>query len=87
VSDEQAGSFQPRDVPTQQSLLKGLLVLHRLVRDLAGVVILVAGWRVRVRVVLGEDAGAVVDGEDQDRLDAEERKRARHDGGGVDWIE
>jgi hypothetical protein len=63
---------------TQQPLLERLLVLHRLVRDLAWVVVLVAGRRVRVRVVLGEDARAIVDGEDEERLDAEEGEGARH---------
>lgn len=57
---------------TQQPLLEGLLVLHRLVCDLARVVILVACGRVRVRVVLGQDARTVIDGEDQNGLDTEE---------------
>ena len=75
------GAVHGPSLRTQESLLKRLLVLHRLVCDLAGIVVLVAGWRVRVRVVLGEDARAIVDGEDQDRLDAEEGERARHGGG------
>lgn len=36
-----------------------------------------------VRVVFGEDAGAIVDGKDEDRLDAEEGQRARHIGGAI----
>ena len=79
----QTRSLKHQREHTQQALLKGLLVLDRLVCNLARVVILVPGRRVRVRVVLGEDAGAVVDGEDQDRLDAEEGKRARHGGARV----
>mgnify|MGYP004501196623 CR=1 FL=1 len=71
------------DRRTEQSLLERLLVLDRLVCNLAGVVALGAVGRVGVRVVLGEDARAVVDGEHQDGLDAEERERARHGGGGV----
>jgi hypothetical protein len=64
--------------PTQQSLLKCLLVLHRLVRLLTREVG-VDAWRwVRVRVVLGEDAGAIVNREDENRLDAEEGQRTRH---------
>lgn len=63
---------------TQQSLFKGLLVLDRLVCNLAGVVVVVAGGRVWVGVVLGEDARAIVDGEDEDGLDAEEGERPRH---------
>jgi len=58
---------------TQQSLFECLLVLYRLVCHLARVVVLVAGGRMWVGVVLGEDAGAIVNGEDEDRLDAEER--------------
>jgi hypothetical protein len=75
---------------TQQSLLERLLVLDRLVRYLTGEVGVDARRRVRVRVVLGEDARAIVDCEDEDRLDAEERQGARHgavcvyvEGGGV----
>lgn len=70
-------------VPTQQPLLEGLLVLDRLVCDLAGVVAGVVLGRMGIRVVLGEDARAIVGGEDQDRLDAEEGERARHGSGGV----
>ena len=33
---------------------------------------------VRVRVVLGEDSRAIVNGEDEDGLDAEEGERTRH---------
>jgi len=65
--------------PTKQSLLKGFLVLDRLVCNLAGVVGRVARWRMRVRVVLGEDARAIVDGKDEDGRHAEEGDRARHD--------
>lgn len=64
--------------PTQQTLFECLLVLHRLVCLLAGE-LGVSTWRwVRVRVVLGEDAGAIVNREDENRLDAEEGQRARH---------
>ena len=63
---------------TQQSLLESLLVLHRLVCLLAGEVGMHAGRGVRIRVVLGEDARAIVNGEDEDGLDAEEGQRARH---------
>lgn len=48
--------------PTQQPLLKRLLVLHRLVGNLAGPFRRIALRRVRVRVVLCEDARAIVDG-------------------------
>jgi len=63
---------------TKQALLKCLLVLGRFVGNLAGVVIVVAGGRMWVGVVFGEDAGAVLDGEDEDGLNAEERKGTRH---------
>ncbi len=59
---------------TQQPLFESFLVLDCLIRDLAGVVALVALRRVWIRVVLCEDARAIVNGEDQDRLDAEERE-------------
>lgn len=65
---------------TQKSLLESLLVLNRLVCNLAGVVALLAGRWVRVGVVLCQDAGAIVDCEHQNRLDAEEGERARHVG-------
>lgn len=66
---------------TQQALFKRLLVLYGLVGDLARVVGLVAGGRVRVGVVLCEDAGAIVNGEDEDGLDAEKGQGTRHGGG------
>jgi hypothetical protein len=66
---------------TQQSLLERLLVLHRLVRDLAWEVGVGARRWVRVGVVFCEDSRAIFDGEDQDCLDAEEGERARHGAG------
>lgn len=63
---------------TQQSLLERLLILYCLVRYLAGVVAMDTSRWVRIRVVFGEDAGAIVDCEDENRLDAEEGERARH---------
>jgi hypothetical protein len=68
---------------TQQSLLESLLVLDRLVCDLPWEVGVGARRRVRVRVVFCEDSGAIVNGEDQDCLDAEEGERARHGAGFV----
>lgn len=64
---------------TEQALFKRLLVLDRLVGYLAGVVGLALG-RVRVRVVLCEDARAIVNGQDQDGGHAEEGEGPRHGG-------
>jgi hypothetical protein len=78
LSDNKLSSEEADMAPTEQPLLKGLLVLHRLVCDLAGVVGRVARGRMRVRIVLGEDARAIVDGENQDRRHAEQGEGARH---------